>query len=400
MKNNILQFVSCFAILTLASACSQDLLDQPASPDNLLSKNSHKVTLEEALERSKVFRNGLNEGLETRSMQISDIESVNYLSSGIKTRGQDTDTIFYLVNYKNEQGFMLLSADERTIPVYAMADEGKLDLNDTTFNEGLRAFYNLAKNDALSARIPTDTITFGGGIDIDPFDYTYDRTVKPMFSKNLRSIGQGEPFNTYCKHADGTPALVGCLPVAVGSVLAYYHRPVIYKGRFMPWSNIDVDIKNDMFYMLLDSICDEDLLNAERKPGSTSAKMNRVASTLKHFGVRYSELQDFNDFRAAEALENAPIIIYGKSPESAHAWVIDGYIRYGILHNSLVGPEPGRQPPYFFFHCCWGWSGKSNGYFYYRSTDRIDGTANSFDNDDSGYCEHQTYYNMKMNIKL
>lgn len=196
MKNNILQFVSCFVILTLASACSQDLLDQPANPDNLLSKNSHKVTLEEALERSKVFRNGLNEGLETRSMQISDIESVNYLSSGIKTRGQDTDTIFYLVNYKNEQGFMLLSADERTIPVYAMADEGKLDLNDTTFNEGLRAFYNLAKNDALSVRIPTDTITFGGGIDIDPFDYTYDRTVKPMFSKNLRSIGQGEPFNT------------------------------------------------------------------------------------------------------------------------------------------------------------------------------------------------------------
>lgn len=201
-------------------------------------------------------------------------------------------------------------------------------------------------------------------------------------------------------NADGTPALVGCLPVAVGSVLAYYHRPVIYKGRFMPWSNIDVDIKNDMFYMLLDSICDEDLLNAERKPGSTSAKMNRVASTLKHFGVLYSELQDFNDFRAAEALENAPIIIYGKSPESAHAWIIDGYIRYGILHNSLAGPEPGRQTPYFFFHCCWGWSGKSNGYFYYRSTDRIDGTANSFDNDDSGYCEHQTYYNMKMNIKL
>lgn len=388
------------SILAITSACSQDMADQPTIPGSVATKKSHRVSLEDALERSKVFQDGLNGGLGTRGMRLSDIESVEYLGSGIKTRSGDADTAFYLVNYKDEQGFMLLSADERMLPVYAMSDEGRLDLNDTTFNEGLRAFINLAKADALSITNPIDTSQFGGSITIDPFDYKYDRTVRPMFSKNLRSIGQSKPFNKYCTHPDGSLAYVGCLPVAVGSILAYYHRPIRFKRILMPWDNIDIDIKNDMFYMLLDSICDKNLLNANRKAAATSAEKERIALTLNHFGIQYSSLQEFDDIEAGKALENAPIIIYGVSPESAHSWIMDGYVRYGDTHHILAGPEPGRAAPYFFFHCCWGWYEKSNGYYYYGYSGRIDGTADSYDSEDKGTSEHQTYYRMKMNIKL
>lgn len=389
------------SILAITSACSQDMADQPTNPGSVATQKSHRVSLEDALERSKVFQDGLNGGLGTRGMRLSDIESVEYIGSGIKTRSGDADTTFYLVNYKDEQGFMLLSADERMLPVYAMSDEGRLDLNDTTFNEGLRAFINLAKADALGITNPIDTSQFGGSITIDPFDYKYDRTVRPMFSKNLRSISQSSPFNKYCKQDDGSPAYVGCLPVAVGSILAYFHKPTKLKETIMPWAAIDIDIKNDMFYMLLDSICDKKLLYATREPGSTKAIMDSVPSTLKHFGLQYTKSIAFNDIEAGKALERAPIIIYGQSgPKSAHAWVIDGYIRYGAFHHVSTPPEPGRSYPYFFFHCCWGWGASSNGYYYYGYSGRIDGTADSYDSDDPGTSSHRTYYNMKMNVKL
>lgn len=386
----------CISILAITSACSQDVADQPVSPGNVTSKKTHKVSLEDALERSKVFQDGLNGGLGTRAMQSSDIESVEYLGSGIKTRGCDADTLFYLVNYKDEQGFMLLSADERMLPVYAMSDEGRLNLNDTTFNEGLRAFFNLAKADALSITNPLDTTKFGGNIVIDPFDYTYDRTVRPKFSKNLRSIGQESPFNKYCYTKTGEKALAGCGPVAVASQLAYYGVPICIRGRDIDWASINEDVRNDDFFYLIWEIGQKDYLDATYGTNGTSCYLLDIWTSFPKLGLKCSDMVTFNDINAAKALEDNPIFVYGESPGDGHFWIMDGYIRYGALHHLSTVPEPGRSYPYFFFHCCWGWGGNANGYYYYNSNNAINGTADRFDPEDDSSSYNANFYNMYM----
>lgn len=386
----------CISILAITSACSQDVADQPVSPGNVTSKKTHRVSLEDALERSKVFQDGLNGGLGTRGMQSSDIKSVEYLSSGVKTRSAVVDTLFYLVNYKDKQGFMLLSADERMLPVYAMSDEGQLNLSDTIYNEALCAFFNLAKADALRITNLLDTTKFEGTIDKDPFDYTYDRSVQPMFSKNLRLIGQGSPFNKYCYTTTGEKAVAGCGPVAVASLLAYYKTPGQIRGRAIEWTAINENIKNDDFYHLIWEIGQEDYLNAEYGTNSTSCSTSSICNSFPKLGLQPSNLVRFNDINAAKALENNPILVCGAHPKGGHAWIMDGYIRYGALHHLSTVPEPGRSYPYFFFHCCWGWDNSANGYYYYKSKNAIDGTADMLDKDDNKYYNSIYYDNLKM----
>ena len=46
----------------------------------------------------------------------------------------------YLVNYADDAGFALLSADSRLRPIYAISDEGSMSFSDTTYNKGLALF--------------------------------------------------------------------------------------------------------------------------------------------------------------------------------------------------------------------------------------------------------------------
>ena len=390
------------AVLLMSCSSDEPEIKQYNNSTEVLT---HKVSLQDALDRSKVFWDGMtSDKPSTRSRNFADIESVEYISSSSSTRTRSgaADTIFYLVNYKNEKGFMLLSADDRMLPVYAMSDEGRLDLNDTIFNEGLRMFYNNAKSDAL--RLPPykpDTTT---QIVVDPFDYTYDRTVKPKLSKNLRFVHQYSPFNKYCFTKSGEQALVGCLPLAAAEILAYFNAPSIISNRKLDWNSINANVQCDDFYFLLSQLGTKEYLNATYGVTSTSARKDSVPSVFAKLGFNHLSEELFNDRKAALAIENNPILIYGVTPGGgAHMWVMDGYIRYGTSHNIMSGPEPGRIPPYFFFHCCWGWRGLNNGYYYYSANGYIDGYPNMYD-DEEPYWEEQTrylnYYRIKMFVNF
>lgn len=395
---HLLSIVLCVSLPTvLLSSCNSDepVINQPNNAEVL----THKVSLQDALDRSKVFWDGMtSEKPSTRSRSFADIESVEYISSSPRTRSGATDTIFYLVNYRNEEGFMLLSADDRMLPVYAMSDEGRLDLNDTIFNEGLRMFYNNAKSDAL--RLPPYQPDTTIQIVVDPFDYKYDRTVKPKFSKNLRSVQQSSPFNKYCFTKKGEQALVGCGPLAVGSVLAYYKMPLAIEGRALNWHQINANIQHDDFYYLLAQLGKDKYMAADYGVTSTSCSYYKISTIFEQFGFEHAPLVDFNDKQAAMALEEHPIVVYGKrEPKGAHLWVMDGYIRYGYTHNINLGPEPGRLLPYFYFHCCWGWN-RANGYFYYNSDGFLDVDNVIYNEDEVKSYSSYKYGSLKMIVNF
>lgn len=327
---------------------------------------------------------------------MSIVESVDYLCSTPNTRSNESDTLFYLVNYVNNKGFALLSADDRMFPVYAMSDEGHLNMADTTFNEGLKLFYRQAQASALAISLtPIDFV-------MDPFNYEFDRTVPPKLSVDIRNLGQGSPYNKFCKTSTGETAQVGCGPIAVGSVLAHYSMPKTMCGQTVDWNAIHTTFKSDNLYQFLSNLGSSDYLGVTYGTNVTMCKVYAIPTTLRLCGLSCSYWQSFNKYEAAAAIEKSPILIFGEDGQANHFWVMDGYIRWSNAHLSTEIPESNVRYPYFFFHCCWGWNGNGNGYYYFYSNETIKGTANMHDSTDGSVQYYVSYYSMRMitNIEI
>ena len=109
------------------TACTSDIQDMPTYNDqtNQSSKNPYRVSLSQALATVQPLFNNMDEGKATRSSRI--ISNVDYITSTIATRGDSEvsmDTLLYVVNFDDENGFAVLGADKRVPAVLAISDEG------------------------------------------------------------------------------------------------------------------------------------------------------------------------------------------------------------------------------------------------------------------------------------
>lgn len=168
--------------------------------------------------------------------------------------------IFYVVSYKSNEGFLVLSADKRMKPVLAFSDTGTFDLE--TDNPGIQLWKNLIAENADKVRQNTEAhiniinewrlfeAGQGAGFRTNytpewtPEEYCAYLNSQPLppnvIVEHLTfSIGhwtQRDGYNAHCPNGIGVPnckeafpcnkALVGCGPLAIGEVLRYHHRSV------------------------------------------------------------------------------------------------------------------------------------------------------------------------------
>ncbi|MBD5231574.1 MAG: hypothetical protein HDS66_05435 [Bacteroidales bacterium] len=105
----------------LLAGCAHEELDlqqSVASPDY-----SVKISPEEAILRASLMIDKLD-GTQTRlggKRTVKDVKLLGNLTADRHTRSDNgADSLFYLINFEDEQGFALMSADRRTLPVYAL----------------------------------------------------------------------------------------------------------------------------------------------------------------------------------------------------------------------------------------------------------------------------------------
>lgn len=125
-------------ITALLVSCSNMELEQSqlAGATSETHGSTH-VSLEEALKNADDLFSRM-EGKNTRTAtKRRTVCSVQSLGEGGRTRAAGEDPLYYVVNYADDAGFAILGADTRLDEVYAFSDTGSLNLNDTTFNEGL-----------------------------------------------------------------------------------------------------------------------------------------------------------------------------------------------------------------------------------------------------------------------
>lgn len=332
-------------------------------------------------------------GLNAQAQQVTEYDALQkakqFLSNKSfsmvsKTRGSsEKDHIepYYVFNAQ-EGGFVIVSGDERTIPVLGYADEGSLDMDNLP--EGLQDLLDryadqvrfMQEHHLTDAQSPNASTRGTGG-------------KGPLVQTQWN---QQAPYWDLCPLQDGTNCYTGCVATAMAQIMYYW---AVTKGTNKPaktttaseaytphtdglagkafsantsinWSNMTTTYNSSSSAAAktavaqLMSYCGTAVKMAYNKKGSGGSEglMSIVPYALKtYFGypntVTFEAKESYfwKDWVAmiqAELDANRPVMYNAKSTTTAevgHAFIIDGYDGEGN------------------FHINWGYSGKNDGYF-------------------------------------
>ena len=381
----------------IAVACADPELEvMTDKSDPVTTQSVRQRTLEEALTSAENWFAMMDD--ETRGIPRR-IKSVEYVSSASRTRSGDIDTLMYLVNYDDDQGFALLGRPSTSKEIYAISGEGALDMSDTVYNKPLAMFMASAREDAQIAIPIPPGITLPPGMK-DSLDYVSDtrllRKVAPMLPDNVSKWSQGYPYNFYCKNINNHRGLVGCGPVAVGMLMAFYKQPTKIENSVYDWNRI---IKDDLVLIVadfLEKISGEKYLNCSYKDWDNRITEGRmITRTFSQFGFGMGgvwngqplygitqgqlidNIQSLLDFMqvGTNLAKPAPVILWEEKIVNnqwggdGHFWITDGYMEYEKFIP--VAPElPGKKiDP--LLHMIWGWGGTANGYYTYLKSSKL-----------------------------
>ena len=285
---------------------------------------------------------------------------------------------FYVFNKSEEEGFIIVSGDDRTTPILGYAESGSFDYANLpgNFKYWLERCRNtiacLAGNPAFS---PNATAT-----DIAPMQ---PDAVAPLLG-NI-AYDQNAPYNNLCPTvAPRERAATGCSATAMAQIMKFHEHPAhgtgerTYTSRSLgltlhadfgntsyDWENmLDTYTQNifkpnynaeqaeaiatlmyqcgvamEMDYNTSSSATDYAMLNA------FATYFGYDSSTLRLLQRDFYTSTEWREIIRAELAEGYPLIYNGQSMEGGHSFVCDGYDSDNL------------------FHINWGWDGNSNGYF-------------------------------------
>ena len=293
-----------------------------------------------------------------------------YDISQLKPMGQISG--LYVFSMSDEGGFIIVSNDDRTLPILGFSESGKLDMDNMPDN--MRAWLqNYADEIAwlkTQSYDATRTNTRAGSHEKE--------TVEPLLTTRWN---QRAPYNDLCPdYSTGKKAVTGCVATAMAQVMNYHKWPVVateaipgYKDAYgvnqtpleattFDWDNMldsyngSETLEQNMAIAKLMQYCG---YSVEMNYGpSSGASMFKVANALKnYFGYKetttyisrsYYTYDKWEDIIYHELASKRPVLYAGQSTGGGHAFVCDGY-QYEYSTD--------------FFHINWGWGGKSDEYY-------------------------------------
>lgn len=375
--------IICLSIqIILFANCSGDNGLLPDMPSAVETQNQYSIPVSEALNIADAFMSNI-EG-ETRAIRmVSKIEVKT--SSKTRSLSNGADTLLYLINYSDNAGFALVSADRRLPAIYAISDEGHFEFADTLQNPGLNIFMQSVDERierTISQQSNAPIVVIPPTKDYyDQFRGVYD-VIKPQLTQEMSILNQYSPFNKYCFYK-GVQKETGCVPVAFAALMSFYKWPQQCEGYNLPWNDMCEDSSHDAIARLISLLWGYDYLRigfdnvpvSEFEAGTTP---DRYIPTLTKLGFNVRD--GFLPFDAEEIYQfmmrggeryGTPVLARGNTKVGnsypGHAWVIDGAMKqHGI---EILGPGMDGKPQYYpnypmyLLHCVWGWGGINNGFF-------------------------------------
>ena len=297
--------------------------------------------------------------------------------------GQQTPS-YYIFNTEGNKGYVIVSGDDRTIPILGYIDKGSFDANHVPSN--MQAWLDsycdqIASLDALGI-----TQTYESSFTMKPTR----NSISPLITSHW---DQGAPYWDKCPEfmdvtedgdTVGELAYTGCVATSMAQIMNYYKHP-LYCSQTIPsyvvtfywheeygafdtdplhpimfdWENMRDNYtgaetqaeKDAVAWLMLYAGCAAHMqygLNASSTsdpyiPTALNEYFNYDAKLVYRSDY---EQGDWEDMIYQELLEGRPMIYNGRAGTGGgHSFVCDGYA-YGDL-----------------FHINWGWGGLGDGYF-------------------------------------
>lgn len=394
-----IKLISIFALAIMMASCSnQELLDSD-SLQSVSQQTSSIRSYEEALQIAQASIQMVDDQTQTRAAsprKISLSDSKVCLGGGITRSETDNDTLMYVFNFEDSQGFAIISANKNTEALIAITEKGHYDPTVRDPNDGFNLFMDLAKKYVENNRQMGDP----GGGGLDPILEFKDSIVP--FSGYVGPFvevkwGQNYPEGMFCPNNHS-----GCAVTAMAQVMSYFEYPtgipLTYSGadqsyQALNWSNIKVhSISNHSQYTLCNAdeathkaigrLCRQlgELSNSCYGPDGTETVINDVKQTLNTLGYTTTNWTDYSSSVVTGSINNLkPVIINGYRLNNdngnqtliGHMWVVDGYYYTGYESFTWNRPYGGFEWELvehvihkdYYHHYNWGYSGDNNGYY-------------------------------------
>lgn len=313
----------------------------------------------------------------------------DYLAAleAVKTRSADAGETLpvenvYVVNYENDEGYAILSADTRTDMVLAYSDEGNMNA-ERLENPAFREYVELIPvyMGAATASLDSEDMGYYGPVERA---YIVEETLSyqsPLLT--CTHWDQGTPFNEWtpvCPQT-GEHMPLGCVPTALLQIMRYWQYPVSYNSRslggtFSPmWSSYESTggtwtsetAAKNVARLAYDVAT---LCEVSYGCDGSLANIKDADYALRAMGYATNGVYSFHIDRITEDIRNGqPIYMCGSSSSGGHAWVMDGeqwfkwkydvYLTQYNTDGSIQWQEYLRS--YYddgvnlMFHVNWGW---------------------------------------------
>ena len=277
-----------------------------------------------------------------------------------KTSEDSDGSAYYIFNVGNNDGFVVISGDDRTDAVLGYSTSGEFD--EATIPDNMRAWLQGYADQINSTRSYTRVLD---SVDLhDP--------IKPLLTTKW---GQDEPYNNKCPENNDSLCATGCAATALAQVLNYYRYPKdlpAIKGYTTTTNKIIVDSRPEIKDFNWDALKatyskeddDENIatlmlycgqsMKMDYRPQSSSAddymaavalcNVFNYASAENAWRSQYSA-KGWDELIYRELSNKNPVLYCGDSSGGAHTFVCDGYDGYG------------------YYHINWGWEGDKDSYF-------------------------------------
>lgn len=220
-----------FFLLAIVSfvACTNDeemnLLTENLPEESVsVEKRSFQEALEVAQNAPEIFGGTTTRG-ELKQVTLADTQ---YIISDASTRNDAPDTLMYVFNYEDNQGYAVVSANKNTEALIAVTEQGTYNEETETNNPGLALYMDMAKSYVARGGIlpPGSTIIGGGGLPLTEEKTETTTTITADYGPLLEvRWGQEEPYNTYCYSSSNQLSPTGCVATALAQIFSYTGYP-------------------------------------------------------------------------------------------------------------------------------------------------------------------------------
>ena len=320
------------------------------------------------------------------------------LSLSMTGTSADNKVDYYVFNNGKDNGFIIVSGDDKAAPVLGYCDEGSFDANDIP--DGMRYWLDCYAEQMQYLRLHPESA------------YVAPRSQPNVMITPLLTCkwNQNSPFNDQCPTygAAQTRAMTGCVATATAQVMYYHKWPQQGTGEFTYVCNVNGEGEQTLSADFGSTTYDwNNMLDYYTPNGYSEAEGNAVATLMSHVGIashmNYGSTSGTPLYAAMEAMRlyfgyNSGMRKYTRISKTATQWE-------SLLMNELLNARPilyvGFTPnggghafvldglnAEGYYHFNWGWGGKSDGYFLITALSPRDQGIGSFE---GGYNASQEF---------